>query len=341
MSDKSLKEICRATGSDCGGTSVDSAFFQLMAKIFGAPLMNLMKKEDSSAYLDLFREFETVKRTITPGKSGKVNITVPYAALDLLCKKHLREDFPTTVQASPLASNISLKADKMRFEVTLIKTLFESTIQEIIKLIGEILERQTARDVPTFLLVGGFSECVLVQDVIQKKFKDKNIVIPDEAGITILKGAVLFGHKPDYITSRIMGLTYGFRNCVDFNKEKHGENRLVLYNDIEKCDSEFRTFLAKDTEVPIDKIIKESFHTFYPFQKAMIIEIFCTREENPKFVDEDGMRCLGKMTINIPEPSKGTRYVDFEYHFGNTELKLKAVDRQSKEECETSLNLLL
>lgn len=341
MSDNSLKEICRATGSDCGGTSVDSAFFQMMAKIFGAPLMNIMKKEDSSAYLDLFREFETVKRTITPEKSGKLNITVPYAALDLLCKKHLREDFPSTVHASPLATNISLKADKMRFDVDLIKKLFESTIQEIIKLIGEILERQTARDVPTFLMVGGFSECVPVQDAIQKKFKEKNIVIPDEAGITILKGAVLFGHKPDYITSRILGFTYGLRHCVDFNKEKHGENRLVLFNDIEKCDSEFKTILEKDTEVPIDTIIRESYETFYPFQQAMFIEIFCTREENPKFVDEDGMRSLGKMMINIPKPSQENRDVDLEYHFGNTELKLKAIDRQSKEECETSLNLLL
>ncbi|XP_071173937.1 heat shock 70 kDa protein 12A-like [Mytilus edulis] len=341
MSDNSLKEICRATGSDCGGTSVDSAFFQMMAKIFGAPLMNLLKKEDTSAYLDLFREFETVKRTITSEKSGRVNITVPYTTLDLLCKKHLREDFPSTVHASSLSTKISLKADKMRFEVDLIKTLFESTIQEIIKLIGEILQRQTARDVPTFLLVGGFSECVLVQDAIQKKFKDKKIVIPDEAEITILKGAVLFGHKPDYITSRILGLTYGIRNCVNFDKEKHGEKRRVLYQGIEKCDDEFNTVLKSGVEVPIGTIKTDSLRTFMPFQHAMDIEMFCTREDNPKFVDEDGMRFLGKMTINIPEPSKETRYVDIEYHFGNTELRLKAIDRQSKVECETSLNLLL
>ncbi|CAG2203672.1 unnamed protein product [Mytilus edulis] len=298
------------------------------------------EKEDTSAYLDLFREFETVKRTITSEKSGRVNITVPYTTLDLLCKKHLREDFPSTVHASSLSTKISLKADKMRFEVDLIKTLFESTIQEIIKLIGEILQRQTARDVPTFLLVGGFSECVLVQDAIQKKFKDKKIVIPDEAEITILKGAVLFGHKPDYITSRILGLTYGIRNCVNFDKEKHGEKR-VLYQGIEKCDDEFNTVLKSGVEVPIGTIKTDSLRTFMPFQHAMDIEMFCTREDNPKFVDEDGMRFLGKMTINIPEPSKETRYVDIEYHFGNTELRLKAIDRQSKVECETSLNLLL
>ncbi|CAC5378017.1 unnamed protein product [Mytilus coruscus] len=64
LPDGQLKEICRADGNDCGGTSVDNAFFQLFVKIVGAPLMNTMKQEEPGAYLDIFRAFENVKRTI-------------------------------------------------------------------------------------------------------------------------------------------------------------------------------------------------------------------------------------------------------------------------------------
>jgi hypothetical protein len=49
-----LKELCRASGGDCGGTAVDNAFFQIFVKLVGAPLLNTMKKEEPSAYLDIF-----------------------------------------------------------------------------------------------------------------------------------------------------------------------------------------------------------------------------------------------------------------------------------------------
>jgi hypothetical protein len=64
LSNGHLKELCHASGGDCGGTSIDSAFIQMIIKILGAPLISLLKQEDPTAYLDLLREFETVKRKI-------------------------------------------------------------------------------------------------------------------------------------------------------------------------------------------------------------------------------------------------------------------------------------
>ncbi|CAC5396426.1 unnamed protein product [Mytilus coruscus] len=73
VSNEHLKELSSATGNNCGGTSVDERFLQMFVDIFGRPLMNALKEEDPSAYLDLFLEFETVKRTIDPDKNTKVN----------------------------------------------------------------------------------------------------------------------------------------------------------------------------------------------------------------------------------------------------------------------------
>ncbi|XP_052083294.1 heat shock 70 kDa protein 12B-like isoform X6 [Mytilus californianus] len=80
--DGKLKELCKAIGDACGGTSIDNEFFQLMVKIFGAPLMNSLSENDPSAYL--FREFETVKRTINPKKSGKISLS-----LYILCARRI------------------------------------------------------------------------------------------------------------------------------------------------------------------------------------------------------------------------------------------------------------
>jgi hypothetical protein len=46
-------------------------------------------------------------------------------------------------------------------------------------------------------MVGGFSECELVQDAIRDKIgTSMKLIIPVEAGLAVLKGAVLFGLQP-------------------------------------------------------------------------------------------------------------------------------------------------
>ena len=82
-----MKELCRASGGDCGGTSVDNAFFQIFVKVVGAPLLITMKKENPSAYLDIFREFEVIKRTVYSNKDDNVTMSIPRALLDDICQK--------------------------------------------------------------------------------------------------------------------------------------------------------------------------------------------------------------------------------------------------------------
>jgi activator of 2-hydroxyglutaryl-CoA dehydratase len=50
-------------------------------------------------------------------------------------------------------------------------------------------------------MVGGFSECELVQDAIRDKIGTSiKLIIPVEAGLAVLKGAVLFGHQPKSVS---------------------------------------------------------------------------------------------------------------------------------------------
>jgi hypothetical protein len=45
ISNGHLKELCHASGGDCGGTSIDNAFIQMIAKILGEPMITLLKQE--------------------------------------------------------------------------------------------------------------------------------------------------------------------------------------------------------------------------------------------------------------------------------------------------------
>jgi hypothetical protein len=79
--------------NNCGGTSVDNAFFQTFVKILGGPVMNILQKKYTSSYMDLFREFEAIKRTIKPNTSDKVNFTIPYVVLLTFLHMHLQKPY--------------------------------------------------------------------------------------------------------------------------------------------------------------------------------------------------------------------------------------------------------
>lgn len=191
-----IKELCCRTNGGCGGTSVDTSFIHMFENIFGKPLLNTMKREHPLVYLELLREFETVKMTIIPTKTGKINIKVPFPTLDALCKTHLQKDVTSTVLESTYSSSISIRGDKMRIEEKLFKSFFDTTIKCILEMLQEMIERiGFFRIVTSIILVGSFSECSLVQETIRKTFSTRNVIVPEDSGLAVLKGAVIYGHR--------------------------------------------------------------------------------------------------------------------------------------------------
>lgn len=49
-------------------------------------------------------------------------------------------------------------------------------------------------------MVGGLSECKLIQDALRERFNTLHFIIPADAKIAVLKGAVYLGHLPNTIS---------------------------------------------------------------------------------------------------------------------------------------------
>ncbi|XP_071146597.1 heat shock 70 kDa protein 12A-like [Mytilus edulis] len=338
LEDGKLEELCQATGDACGGTSIDNEFLQLMVDIVGAPLMNSMAKNDPVAYLDLFREFETVKRKLKPSKSAKINFTVPFVALNNLCEKELGKTFPQAVLSCSLKDKISLRGDKLRFDVNVFYGLFSKSIENIVSHISRIIKQR--KSVSLLLLVGGFSESAILQHAIREEFPDRRIIIPEDAGLSVLKGAVLFGHNPDYISSRVIRYTYGFKTVEIFNHEIHDETKLVMIDGQERCDDNF--WIVKRLNEPTSQgtKVKDMIHTIETFQRTVDIPLFVSNKEDPMYTDEPGCMHIGTFTVEIPNPSENVRCFDVEFHFGNTELTVTATEQDTGHSVTVMFDLL-
>ncbi|XP_071141897.1 heat shock 70 kDa protein 12B-like [Mytilus edulis] len=333
-----LREISRATGGDCGGTSVDADFIQLLAKIFGAPLIYKMKREHPEAYLDLIREFETVKRTITPSKQGKVNMAIPFTTLDALCKKYLKEDLASTLLSSPYNSSIAIRGDKMRFDADLFKTLFEKTIKNVLALLQEMFARKESESVTLLLLVGGFAECSLVQAEIRKTVLPKRVIVPEESGLTVLRGAVLFGHNSNIIDSRKIRVTYGISHSPPFNPKIHDQQHFKEKNGIQRCKNAFDMIMQKDAIVSPGTVVNKTYSSVLG-ESSITFRVFSSEKYSPIYTDEDGCSHLGEAEIKISDPSK-IHQLEVKFVFGNTEVNLNAREKISGNSCQLSLDLI-
>ncbi|KAL3858584.1 hypothetical protein ACJMK2_008856 [Sinanodonta woodiana] len=325
-----LKEIAKASGGPWGGTAVDAAFFQLITDLVGNQVMTAFQKEEMYDYMDLFREFESTKRNLTATTKDLLTMKLP-ASLQKICNDKRKCTFKECVEKSAYSNQIKLISDKMRLDPELIRDLFRQVTDKIVDHVEKLLKMTPG--VSMILMVGGFSESGFVQDVIRSKFQDKmglKVIVPREAGLSVLNGAVVFGWKPEIIEARVLRYTYGVKITPEFDPDKHPESKRVMINQKPHCVDVFSSFIEVDTQVESGHKVLEIYTTLTPYQTCLAIKVYVSPSKNPKFVTDSGCQLLGTLEVIIPDPTKEERNVIVVFIFGDTELHAIAMEKENK-----------
>lgn len=320
--DGGLKELHKASGGAWGGTKVDEEFDKLLVKLIGAPAFSDFHDKFTSDFLDLQRELETKKRTITPVQAGKVTVKIP-VCIEECYKDKVGETMKEAVDHSPLKGKVAWLNDKMRIESDIFKSLFKPCCDRIVEHIKKLLQDPQLKGTNTFLMVGGFSESSMLQDAIQKALPGKKVIIPDEAGLAVLKGAVIFGHRPVAITSRVAKYTYGINISPPYDPSIHPPDKKVEVGGMERCRDVFKIYIQEGETVRVGEAKSGKHITIKAGQREMLLKIFASPKKNPKFVDEDDCEYLGRLVVNLPDCDEKIR-VEVDMMFGETELTVEA-----------------
>lgn len=340
ISSSTLRELIFATGNSYGGTTVDDRFLQLFTAIVGKDIISDIKQNYPMAYIDILQGFELVKRNISTTNLQKVKVSIPLSVLDLKCKQVLGKDFRSAIGASKFSSAIELHEDTMHVDVGLMKAFFNVTINSILDLIKTRLQEPAVSDVSQILLVGEFAESSLMQDKVKSEFPSKRVIVPEAAGLTVLKGAVLFGHNPSYIQSRVMRYTYGVGISDEFDPAVHDEAHLVVQKNGSKLAKHiFDVIVRKNQLVVAGTSIESEYLTIDPNQKTMEFELYFSSNEKPVYIDETDCKPLGSVIIHFPDVCQEERDVKVSFVIGNTELEVKAVDKKSRQTVTAEFNL--
>ena len=294
-----LKEICAASGGGWGGILVDNAFRELLVELFGDKIYDAFVKDMTEDWLDLWRTFDSKKKTVDPTSDANVNMKLP-SSLMKLYKKKTGQEFEDMLENSRYASKITIRGgDKVRFDSTIMKKLFHASIGKTVSHVKTILSEEKARDIGAILMVGGFSESPMLQHAVKKEFGYMKVIVPREASSSILRGAVAFGHNPKSITQRVLTKTFGIQATEKFEEGVHPEHLRKTQHGRERC----RCIFSKHVEIGQSVNVGEpQVETFYrpvgETQEKINFPIYTSKLKDPKYTDQ-GCDLIGKFTVDI------------------------------------------
>jgi len=181
--------------------------------------------------------------------------------------------------------------------------------------------------------IGDFSSEQLLHDpifIISSRYK---VLVPLDASIAVVQGAVMFGQKPRVIDSRIMSTTYGFHVYRPFIPSFHPIEKKYVAEDNTWCKDCFEVLVKENEAVKIGKM--KRFSNYKPLmgsQTSVEFDFFTSTDPEAKYITDYTVGpSIGKVVVKSPDISKGTdRSLDVCVYFGGTEIKVTAIDLTSR-----------
>jgi hypothetical protein len=99
--------------------------------------------------------------------------------------------------------------------------------------------------------------------------------------------------------------------------------------------------LAKrGTQVAVNDEVTKKFCPYSTNQKSMSMNVYVTPQDDAKFCDENGVKLLGKWSVDIPlTQKKEDRTIIYTMRFGSVEIEVSAVNSGTGDKHETTLEL--
>jgi hypothetical protein len=196
-----------------------------------------------------------VKRKVKIDDNSKIIIRIPASFLEVFRAVNDHTDITEYIDSTTYRRQVSVVRDLLKMEPGIIREMFHSIVDDIIRQVGCLLTRKQTYEIKNIIMVGGLSESEYVQKRIQTAFPDINVMIPEDPELAVMKGVVPFGFNPSVITARAAMLTYGTNSYIPFKKGTHPKNKKVVKDGQELCEDWFIKYVEVGDILPINTVI--------------------------------------------------------------------------------------
>ncbi|OWF35257.1 heat shock 70 kDa protein 12A-like isoform X2 [Mizuhopecten yessoensis] len=310
--DGRLMEVRQASGGPWGGTSVDDTFYEFIVGKFGKEFIDKFRIERAADWIMLTTEFEAQKRKLSCDKSSKISIQIPSR---LIAESKLKEN--------------QLSDGKIVIDNDALENFFRPSTEDIVTHIRSVLSEVSKIDL--ILLVGGFATSNYVIQIITNAFPEKRVLVPLQAEVAVLFGAVLFGFEPLTICARVCRHTYGIDSFERFREGDHRLDYKVMVDDLPHCDNIFNIIVANGERLSSSETRAHAYSSTHRGDHrrhtTMVVPVFASTDPTPRYTTEDS--CVELGCIRVEPPTDGWPpevHYCIEMFFGHTEFDLLVKD---------------
>ena len=327
-----------ANGGDWGGVKVDQAFDEFLLDIVGMETMDRFRNEDKADYLNLCREFEVKKRGICPDSTAKITLRIPQS----LTKKFLEVKGVSMKNSFKSNKSMSWVGDKLRVDPDTARDFYQESCKQIVQHLGGIFRQTPVAKTDIIIMVGGFSESQMLQKHVKDTFPHKTVVIPHDAGLAVLKGAVQFGFNTKVINSRIIPFTCGVRTNKGFRPRTDPEKKKQIVDHIMYCRDRFGKHVERGQPVEVDEVSGQRvYRPLTDDQQEMKFPIYQSKSIDPEYIDEVDSLYLGDHVVDLSDIEGGReREVLVGILFGRTSIEVGAEIKSTGKKVNARLNSL-
>ena len=333
--------ISSSGGCEWGSKYVDEYFEGFLKEFFGEELFGIYKK-NATGRLEILKHFELLKKKFNPGEDERSRLQLSYLSENLSQEK-LKELIENYNKNHDKETQLKQRGSScIDIPPKLMISFFEPLFSKIKNKVTELLSQTQLKAgyLPKFIfMVGGFSESPFLKSEIKNTFGNNKIsvLIPKRPGVSVIRGACMFGLSPRSIKSRIAKKTYGINTLSPFDPSKHPESKKVTIEGEEFCEDLFDVFVRKDESVGIDESIRKIYCPVRATQTVMKIIIYCTDKKDVEFVSEDGVCMLGELSVEIGKKHQSVeeKTVTVTLLFGATQIIATAQSKSGEsKKCE-------
>lgn len=284
------------------------------------------KMENKSDWQQMLINFEKVKRALNPQNRSQ-SVNVPLSFEFIMSYQNATKNNITQLSHR----GVTFANGNLRFPYEIMKHLFNPVVNGIVGHVKELLAKDELKHVSLVLLVGGFGESPVLQVAVKEALQCYDLVIkllvPPEASLCVMKGAVLFGHDPGDIAERVSRKVYGLEMMNPYDPLVHYDKKKTqAFDSVTYAKDVFCKWVDKYEKIQTGE--KKTFTVFCLSDfTSLSFAIYQTDRIDSIYTDEDGMEKVGRFDISIP--GKGhSREIKYTVTFGSTEIEVEAWDPQ-------------
>ena len=332
-----IRELAPPSGGPYGGTLVDGALELLLDRVFGVGFSEKLKLRYGDVWMKLMSELEHAKS----GLDGKKDDDKLYFELSMrfgeACEKLVGKSATSLLKActDPM---VGYTHGKMTISAKLMKTWYDSAIEQICEGLNKNLQRRGTQMVSAIYMVGTFSSSRYLLQGIRNgihNIKKENIINPAESTVAIVQGAVMYGFNPSIVQERVSAMSYGIQIQENFDPLRHPIEKRVYLDGIPKCMTVYNEFVAKDEALRSPDIRVKHYTAPTDRATAVNVTIFCAPEA-VKFIDDPGCEQLATILVKMPDITGGrSRAVTVSMIFGGPEIHVVGKDNTTGKAFDT------